>query len=240
MKKNRRSSTMALLVGEGAGEHASFHAYYPIAAVQRAIVKGLKSRGLKRSMARDKRCVFQWVPRSRASWKRVEQETLVSGCFFINRGLAHKHRLFNLLNREGEVPFLLRSVSTTWKGLEEAARGMFARESCALVAKASRTNNALGIIFFDSIESLRKQMVENAELSAEDDDPWVLQAYAENMVLAPDGRKCHIRANFLVIGGQPEVLMHDEPVVHVASEKFEHGAWTNREHAHHKSWRNPE
>ena len=50
---------------------ASFHSYYPVPATACALSAALRRRGLQPSTARDKRCVVQWVPRSRVAWARV-------------------------------------------------------------------------------------------------------------------------------------------------------------------------
>ena len=90
--------------------HCSFHSYYPVPETSRAISAALQRRGLQPSTARDKRCIIQWVPRSRATWKRVLRGTLLSSSFFVSQGLTHKDRLFAMLQPSSSVE-AVRSTS---------------------------------------------------------------------------------------------------------------------------------
>jgi len=75
----------------------AFHAAYTIPETQRAIVKHLQYRGLRRSLSRDKQCIIQWVPFSKTNWNRALNHEIIVGNILVHSGLANKHELFRIL-----------------------------------------------------------------------------------------------------------------------------------------------
>eukprot|EP00941_MAST-03F_sp_MAST-3F-sp1_P003176 g3176.t1 len=76
----------------------AFHCNYTIPGTEREIVACLSTRGLRRSLSRDKSCIFQWAPFSKTNWSRVMSGELMAAAFYVHSGLVRKAELMSVLH----------------------------------------------------------------------------------------------------------------------------------------------
>ena len=201
----------------------SFHSCSPISETRTIISNAFKRRGLVPSTSRDKRCIFQWAPRSRVTFNRAHSNTLLTSSFFINQGLTHKDRLFAAHSEAGSnISWAVPKTYTipphaTADELIEIVCGivMQHREDASAststsspspttsgwILKQSQVNNALGLVIFQDLEDLVRRLEQAQDSSfAKCSTKSVLQEYVVCPLLL-NGCKFHLRVNVLVTGG---------------------------------------
>ena len=173
----------------------SFHSFNPIPSTKKIISKAFKRRGLIPSTSRDKRCLVQWTPRSRVSFKRAHSNTILTSSFFINQGLTHKDRLFAAhSNSNSSIAWaipktytvkphttkeeLIETVSTLIQchtdsissKSADAASSTSAATSNGWILKQSQVNNALGLIIFQDVDELTARFQPNLQFQCQNNN----------------------------------------------------------------------
>jgi hypothetical protein len=188
-------------------------------------------RGMRPSLPKDPRCVFEFAQRSRATFQRAHGHTCVTNNIFVHRGLADKARLACVLSAmpaDAAPPFPAPSfVGDGPVALMHAAAGDTSHRNGPWCIKAASVNNSLGLHFFPSWAALRDGLEEFCARHAEE-RAFVVQPYVADRLVLYHGRKCHVRLNVLVAGRQGHVFVHRTPVVHVAQAVFEPAAYEDR------------
>ncbi len=80
--------------------------------------------------------------------------------------------------------------------------------------KAANVNNGLGVKFYKNLNTLASDM-KQFTMDVKDKS-YIIQPYIQN-TLKYQNKKCHIRLNFLVVGGRAHIYVHRDCVVHVAA-----------------------
>jgi len=156
----------------------------------------------------------------------------------------------------------LAKAAVEESAVEESASAAVASSSSSMldpatgfILKRSQVNNALGLLVFEDIHDLRRQLQPTTAATTTSTtttttttnarQPFtpcqtksVLQQYIKTPLLLR-GCKFHLRVNVLVTGGnnamecsvssrRPQGFVHSDVVAHVASEQFVCGQWDNR------------
>lgn len=205
----------------------TYHASYP--GISKPLKRTLSKRGLKPSLTKDPRCVFEFSQRTKACFERAHAHTLVTSNIFVHRGLADKARLARLLSGKRCHPsptYVVRGqneLSTLIKGWEPTDK-----DEHPWCLKAASVNNSLGVAFYPSIASLVQRAGEFFQRVP--DKAYIIQPYIEEALLYKK-RKCHIRLNVLVVGSCGHVYVHKEPVLHVAPLEYDAATEGNYDNA---------
>ena len=83
--------------------------------------------------------------------------------------------------------------------------------------KASNVNNSLGVKFYKDLNTLIDDL--KRFVNEIDDTTYLIQPYVNN-VLTYQRKKCHVRLNVLIVGGNVNVFIHRDCIVHVAAKEI--------------------
>ena len=196
----------------------TYRAAYP--GIGKPLKRALARRGMRPSLTKDPRCVFEFSQRTKACFERAHAHTLVTSNIFVHRGLADKARLATLLAGKRCHP----NPTYTVRGHDDlidllGKREPSDRDEGPWCLKAATVNNSLGVAFFPSLSNLAQRADEFFQRVR--DETYILQPYVKDTVLYRK-KKCHVRLNILVVGPAGHVYVHNEPVLHVAP--LEYGA----------------
>ena len=229
----------------------AFHGHYNgVEATEAAIINALRSRGLKRSLSRDKACIFQWVPYSRITWRHVLAGRMMSSGHYIHSDVGHKVTLFSALSKavaavEAEapldpasplgrcaaslVPIHTIDLTAVPHALTSRLPALVSEEGSAWVLKADCANNASAVHFVDThtLPALLP-LLHDAERAYERggfDASGTLHQHwlLQRHISKPlllAGRKFHIRVNVLAHGSLA-LYVHRMAVAHVCTEPYD-------------------
>ena len=225
----------------------AFHcAYNGVDVTEGAMIDALRARGLRRSLSRDKACIFQWVPYSRIQWSRCLAGLMIGSGHYIHSDVGHKVTLFSALRAVARRESPLDPTSPLGQCAAslvpihtfdiEADPGALTRRLPALVGggaawvlKADSANNATAVHFVSerTLPALLP-LLRDAErgilgsgfaAGASHHARWLLQKHVSQPLLVA-GRKFHLRVNVLAHGSLA-LYVHRECVAHICVERYD-------------------
>ena len=226
----------------------AFHcAYNGVDVTEGAMIDALCARGLRRSLSRDKACIFQWVPYSRILWSRVLAGSMIGSGHYVHSDVGHKVRLFSALRAVARREAPLNPASPLGQCAAslvpihtfdiEADPGALTRRLPALVSggaawvlKADSANNATAVHFVNErtlpdllplLRDAERGIVGGGGFvtGASHHARWLLQKHISKPLLVA-GRKFHLRVNVLAHGSLA-LYVHRECVAHVCVERYD-------------------